>query len=102
MHAYRGVFGSPWNTGHEAAGYLCKIGDAVTSVAVGNHVTILDTASHGQLEIEPERINCFGRGTDISEELQCKYNGRNIHHELTLASSHALNPILVLVADCHK
>lgn len=75
LHVYRGYQGGtpPWNMGHEAVGYITEIGEAVSSLSVGDYVIIPDTVNHGQLVMEPESYDYYGNGGDIREGLQCMY-----------------------------
>ncbi|KAH0425418.1 alcohol dehydrogenase [Colletotrichum camelliae] len=50
LHMYHGFGGSPevpYGFGHEAVGYISSIGDAVTSLSVGDYVIIPDNADDG-------------------------------------------------------
>ncbi|GKT88887.1 alcohol dehydrogenase protein [Colletotrichum tofieldiae] len=50
LHMYHGFGGSPnvpYGFGHEAVGYISNIGDAVTSLNVGDYVIIPDNADDG-------------------------------------------------------
>ncbi|KAK2743329.1 putative alcohol dehydrogenase [Colletotrichum kahawae] len=64
LHIYRGYMGGavPWTMGHEAVGYVSEIGDAVSSVSIGDYVIIPDTVSPDHLEMEPTSKKYFGFG----------------------------------------
>lgn len=50
LHMYHGFGGSPnvpYGFGHEAIGYISSIGDAVSSLSVGDYVIIPDNADDG-------------------------------------------------------
>lgn len=68
LHVYRGVMGGgevPYTIGHEAIGYISEIGDAVTSLSVGDYVVIPDTPSAGTLQLEPAGGAYFGNGVGL-------------------------------------
>ncbi|KAF4474789.1 putative zinc-type alcohol dehydrogenase-like protein YycR [Colletotrichum fructicola Nara gc5] len=64
LHIYRGYMGGavPLTMGHEAVGYISEIGDAVSSLSVGDYVIIPDTISADHLEMEPTAKEYFGFG----------------------------------------
>lgn len=73
LHVYRGVMGGtpPWTMGHEAVGYICDVGSAVSSLAVGDYVVISDSESNGKLDLRPEPPTYFGNGLpDMLDGLQ--------------------------------
>lgn len=51
--------------GHEAIGYVSEVGDAVSSLSVGDYVVIPDNAAAGHLEMVPEALDSFGGGTGL-------------------------------------
>ncbi|KAK2021505.1 GroES-like protein [Colletotrichum zoysiae] len=67
LHIYRGVMGGtpPWTMGHEAIGYISAIGDAVSSLSVGDYVVVPDTVSPGHLEMEPAAMEYFAEYAKI-------------------------------------
>ncbi|KAL0930276.1 alcohol dehydrogenase protein [Colletotrichum truncatum] len=64
LHTYRGYMSGvvPYIMGHEAVGYVSEVGEAVSSLAVGDYVIIPDTVSPDQLEMEPTSKEYFGFG----------------------------------------
>lgn len=46
-HGYTGADNIPWGLGHEAVGYVQEIGNAVTSLTVGEYVIIPDNGHSG-------------------------------------------------------
>lgn len=67
LHMYHGVQGGtpPWGMGHEAIGYISEIGNAVSSLAVGDYVVIPDNVDSGHLEMEPESLQSYGGGSGL-------------------------------------
>lgn len=56
LHVYHGVYGSTessWGMGHEGVGLVEQVGDAVTSLEVGDFVIIPDLLVSGHVELEP-------------------------------------------------
>ncbi|KAI8241988.1 hypothetical protein K4K55_011445 [Colletotrichum sp. SAR 10_96] len=64
LYIYCGYMGGavPWIMGHEAVGYVSEIGDAVSSVSIGDYVIIPDTVSLDHLEMELTLKEYFGFG----------------------------------------
>ncbi|KKY16942.1 putative alcohol dehydrogenase superfamily zinc-containing [Diplodia seriata] len=78
LHMYHGVQGAaaaPWTMGHEGVGYIAELGDAVTSLAVGDYVVIPDTLGAGHLEMDPgaEELLAYGSGNEELGGLQAEY-----------------------------
>ncbi|KAH0428274.1 alcohol dehydrogenase [Colletotrichum camelliae] len=75
LHVYRGYQGGapPWNMGHEAIGYISKLGSAVSGLEVGDYVIIPDTVNHGRLETEPTALDFYGNGAVVTDGLQSEY-----------------------------
>ncbi|KAL3477465.1 alcohol dehydrogenase [Aspergillus californicus] len=46
-HGYTGAADVPWGLGHEAVGYVSEVGDAVSSLQIGDYVIIPDNAHDG-------------------------------------------------------
>ncbi|KAJ4322076.1 hypothetical protein N0V84_005014 [Fusarium piperis] len=60
--------------GHEAVGYISDVGNAVSSLTVGDYVVISDSESHGKLDLRPEPPTYFGNGLpDVLNGLQAEY-----------------------------
>ncbi|EYE96413.1 alcohol dehydrogenase [Aspergillus ruber CBS 135680] len=55
-----------------AIGYVSEVGDAVSSLSVGDYVVIPDNAAAGHLEMVPEALDSFGGGTGLGG-LQAEY-----------------------------
>ncbi|ODM19381.1 hypothetical protein SI65_04365 [Aspergillus cristatus] len=74
LHFYHGLMGGtpPCVVGHEAIGHVSAVGDAVSSLSVGDYVVIPDNAAAGHLEMVPEALNSFGGGTGLGG-LQAEY-----------------------------
>lgn len=65
LHIYHGIEGgavAPWGMGHEAIGYISEIGNAVSSLAVGDYVVIPDNIASGHLNLEAPVLDVFGVG----------------------------------------
>ncbi|KAF2138399.1 uncharacterized protein K452DRAFT_290985 [Aplosporella prunicola CBS 121167] len=62
LHMYHGLQGqdAPWGMGHEAIGYISEIGNAVSSLSVGDYVVIPDNPSTGHLNMEPPSFESNG------------------------------------------
>ncbi|KAK0638108.1 putative zinc-binding alcohol dehydrogenase [Lasiodiplodia hormozganensis] len=65
LHTYHGLQGvtAPWGLGHEGIGYIAELGDAVSSLSVGDYVVIPDNLSNGHLNMEepaPSEMVGFG------------------------------------------
>ncbi|EKG20943.1 Alcohol dehydrogenase superfamily zinc-containing [Macrophomina phaseolina MS6] len=78
LHTYHGVYGSPnvpWTMGHEAIGYISELGDAVSSLSVGEYVVVPDQLSSGHLEMEPQAGTALGLGTTygLNDGCQAEY-----------------------------
>ncbi|KZL71562.1 alcohol dehydrogenase protein [Colletotrichum tofieldiae] len=74
LHMYHGFGGSPnvpYGFGHEAVGYISNIGDAVTSLNVGDYVIIPDNADDGHWG--PAHPLSFGVGSPNYGGLQAEY-----------------------------
>ncbi|KAH7124976.1 alcohol dehydrogenase [Dactylonectria estremocensis] len=74
LHFYHGYGGSPnvpWGLGHEAVGFVSEIGDAVTTLNVGDYVIIPDNADDGQWG--PAHPLSFGTGAENYGGLQAEY-----------------------------
>ncbi|GJC86146.1 S-(hydroxymethyl)glutathione dehydrogenase [Colletotrichum liriopes] len=74
LHMYHGFGGSPnvpYGFGHEAVGYISNIGDAVTSLNVGDYVNIPDNADDGHWG--PAHPLSFGVGSPNYGGLQAEY-----------------------------
>ncbi|KAL5357897.1 hypothetical protein BJX96DRAFT_182370 [Aspergillus floccosus] len=71
---YHGVQGGPvpFGIGHEAIGYISEIGDAVSSLTVGDYVVIPDNIASGHLDMHPPAMNAFGGGGGL-DGLQAEY-----------------------------
>lgn len=70
LHTYDGFYGSedvPWGIGHEAVGYVAKIGAAVEGFQVGDYVIIPDALSDGlaNRHLTPQAKIAYGLGTDF-------------------------------------
>ncbi|KAL4897043.1 hypothetical protein BDV59DRAFT_83842 [Aspergillus ambiguus] len=74
LHMYHGVQGGspPFEMGHEAIGYISEIGDAVSSLRVGEYVVIPDNIASGHLDMHPPTMDSFGGGTGLGG-LQAEY-----------------------------
>ncbi|KAI9045853.1 glutathione-independent formaldehyde dehydrogenase [Aspergillus affinis] len=74
LHMYHGFQGGtpPWGMGHEAIGYISELGNAVSSLAVGDYVVIPDNVGSGHLEMEPESLQSYGGGSGL-DGLQAEY-----------------------------
>lgn len=80
LHTYHGLYGSttpPWVMGHEGLGIVEKIGDAVQSLEVGDHVVIPDTLSTGHLNMESAELESsfgpsMGLGPDFGDYYGCQ------------------------------
>ncbi|KAF4537113.1 alcohol dehydrogenase [Lasiodiplodia theobromae] len=87
LHMYHGVQGgsdAPWVMGHEGIGYISEIGDAVTSLAVGDYVVIPDNLGTGHLDLEPDSgLESYGIGSEELGGLQAEY-ARVPHAEMNL------------------
>lgn len=68
LHFYHGVQGGevPFVVGHEAIGYVSEVGDAVSSLSVGDYVVIPDNLAAGHLEMTPGAMESYGDGTGLS------------------------------------
>lgn len=64
---YHGVQGGtpPWVMGHEALGWISEVGDAVSSLNVGEYVVIPDNVANGHLNMHPPAMDAFGSGADL-------------------------------------
>ncbi|KAM3498104.1 hypothetical protein MY10362_008563 [Beauveria mimosiformis] len=83
LHFYHGYGGSPnvpWGLGHEGVGYVSEIGDAVTSLNVGDYVIVPDNSDNGHWG--PSHPLSFGVGTPGYGGLQGYYN--TLHREAEL------------------
>ncbi|KAJ0302178.1 hypothetical protein COL5a_010015 [Colletotrichum fioriniae] len=74
LHMYHGFGGSPdvpYGFGHEAVGYVSSVGDAVSSLQVGDYVIIPDNADDGHWG--PSHPLSFGVGNANYGGLQAEY-----------------------------
>ncbi|KAK1672494.1 alcohol dehydrogenase [Colletotrichum godetiae] len=74
LHMYHGFGGSPnlpYGFGHEAVGYVSSVGDAVSSLTVGDYVIIPDNADDGHWG--PSHPLSFGVGNSNYGGLQAEY-----------------------------
>jgi hypothetical protein len=63
LHIYHGVSGAgtpPWVMGHEAISYIIQVGQAVSSLSVGDYVIIADTLSTGHLMMALTATSFYG------------------------------------------
>ncbi|KAJ5623011.1 hypothetical protein N7490_011616 [Penicillium lividum] len=67
LHMYHGVQGGtpPWVMGHEALGWISEVGDAVSSLNIGDYVVIPDNVATGHLNMHPPAMESFGAGADL-------------------------------------
>ncbi|OJJ81288.1 glutathione-independent formaldehyde dehydrogenase [Aspergillus glaucus CBS 516.65] len=74
LHMYHGVQGGtpPWVMGHEALGWISEVGDAVSSLNVGEYVVIPDNVATGHMNMHPPAMDSFGTGADLGG-LQAEY-----------------------------
>ncbi|OJJ06529.1 hypothetical protein ASPVEDRAFT_328095 [Aspergillus versicolor CBS 583.65] len=74
LHMYHGVQGGtpPWVMGHEALGWISEVGDAVSSLSVGDYVVIPDNIATGHLDMHPPAMDSFGTGAELGG-LQAEY-----------------------------
>ncbi|OAA35485.1 alcohol dehydrogenase [Beauveria brongniartii RCEF 3172] len=99
LHFYHGYSGSPnvpWGLGHEAVGYVSEIGDAVTSLHVGDYVIVPDNADHGHWG--PSHPLSFGVGAPDYGGLQGYYNTSSEYARVPFADT-SLIPIPINSAD---
>jgi len=68
LHTFHGKFGSPtppWGMGHEGIGVVVEVGDAVSTIKVGDWVIVPDSPDDGHLNLTPptdEQQGIFGFG----------------------------------------
>jgi threonine dehydrogenase-like Zn-dependent dehydrogenase len=70
LHTYHGVYGSaevPWIMGHEGIGIVAEIGNAVSGIAVGDHVIIPDSVIVEPTDGSASNPLSFGLGDDYGE-----------------------------------
>jgi len=89
LHTLHGKLGSttpPWGMGHEGIGVVVEVGDAVSTVKVGDWVIIPDSPDDGHFNLAPptdEQEGIFGfgpvfgnlgglQGTEISLQLRIR------------------------------
>ncbi|GKZ38320.1 hypothetical protein AbraIFM66950_010450 [Aspergillus brasiliensis] len=70
-HGYTGAADVPWGLGHEAVGYVSEVGDAVSSLQVGDYVIIPDNAHDGHYG--QNHPLSFGSGSPGYGGLQAEY-----------------------------
>lgn len=70
LHMYHGVEGGtvPWGMGHEAIGYISDIGDAVSTLELGNYVVIPDNIAtpHVGGNTSDVGLDSFGSGANLT------------------------------------
>ncbi|KAK1499264.1 alcohol dehydrogenase GroES-like domain-containing protein [Colletotrichum tamarilloi] len=74
LHMYHGFGGTPnvpYGFGHEAVGYVSSVGDAISSLEVGDYVIIPDNADDGHCG--PSHPLSFGVGSASYGGLQAEY-----------------------------
>ncbi|OJJ64210.1 hypothetical protein ASPSYDRAFT_167627 [Aspergillus sydowii CBS 593.65] len=75
LHTYRGHYGSqtpPWPMGHEAMGQILEVGEAVSSLQVGDPVVVSDVAQEAEIVGEDSVIYPFGMGPDRGDLGGCQ------------------------------
>ncbi|KAH8433194.1 glutathione-independent formaldehyde dehydrogenase [Aspergillus melleus] len=75
LHTYRGHYGSaevPWPMGHEAIGFITELGDAVSSLRVGDRVVVSDTVHVSDPVTEAATSYAFGMGPDRGDLGGCQ------------------------------
>ncbi|RAK96475.1 glutathione-independent formaldehyde dehydrogenase [Aspergillus ibericus CBS 121593] len=70
-HGYTGAADVPWGLGHEAVGYVSEVGEAVSSLKVGDYVIIPDNAHDGHYG--QNHPLAFGSGSPDYGGLQAEY-----------------------------
>ncbi|KAK4067224.1 uncharacterized protein Triagg1_7667 [Trichoderma aggressivum f. europaeum] len=74
LHFYHGYANTPtivWGFGHEAVGYISEVGDAMSSLSIGDYVIIVDNADSGHYG--SAHPITFGTGTPGYGGLQAEY-----------------------------